>query len=109
MLKEMQEWLMLKDFAQLAATTDLVHFSHWLCANLPASDATRLSLLELDCPHERLYDAVSLLRQFRSTTIACVFCSAILSSANDVFCMSEAGLMNAFVNPHGLSSVPHVF
>ena len=102
LLCTMQQWLSLRDINWAAAfLADHVRLSYWLCSNIPAADHTRLVLLAINCPNERLMRAIALLESFRGSSVVCRECRAQLSRAADVFAMSPDGVLNAFVNPNG--------
>ena len=93
-----------KGGALLAFEADPLGFSYYLCANIPVSDADRISLLE--CPNvtTRLLRAISLMLQgIGKALLCCSGCSQRLALRSSIFKVDGAfGIVGNYVNAHGV-------
>ena len=101
LLAEMHDWLAPASCMNQWHAGDAAQLASILSARLPTDDATRVALLAMDSPNERLARVVQLLGVFRQSAIACRHCGVVLVKARDLFFMSADGALGAYVNPSG--------
>ncbi|XP_078678417.1 protein cereblon-like [Branchiostoma floridae x Branchiostoma belcheri] len=74
-------------------------FSFWVAASLPLDDGLRLHLLSINSAVQRLRCELSIMQ--KCTIMCCRDCGSQIAEKKDVFSMSVAGPMAAYVNPGG--------
>lgn len=72
--------------------------SYYVISNLVMSDKAREELLELPTPI-RLRKLIEVFDSY--STVCCAGCSMPVADTNEMFCMSNDMVQNAFVNKHG--------
>ncbi|XP_064399494.1 protein cereblon-like isoform X3 [Halichondria panicea] len=87
------------DKASTRLPENIISLSYWLARRLPINEPSKLLLLSINCPTQRVIKGLQILKEF--TKLHCSNCDTDLGLKEDIFSMSVDGPLAAYVNPGG--------